>query len=257
MTPPDEPGATVWQETTGSGPHLVLVHGTMDRSSSFGRMLRALDGYSVTRYDRRGYARSLAVGPPTSFDDQVADLVTVIGDRPALVLGHSYGGTVAVAAAERHPALVLGVVAYESPMPWMPWWPTDSAGSAALGANLDPADAAEAFMVRMIGADRWRRLPLTTRAARRAEGVTLRAELAQVRAPNPAAHDPARVAQPVIAAHGDESAPHHIASAQALAELALVGSVRVIVGAGHGAHLTHVGEMVALVELLAATVRGR
>ena len=158
---------SVWRTAHGHGFPLVVVHGTMDRSTSFGRLVRALDGFHVTRYDRRGYGRSIELGPPDSFAQQVEDLTEVVGAQPAVVVGHSYGGTVALAASIAHRP-IAGAVVYECPMPWMPWWPARSAGAAAMADAADPADAAERFMRRMIGDRRWEKLPPSTRAARRA-----------------------------------------------------------------------------------------
>lgn len=247
-------GEGCWRRSDGAGIRVVLVHGTMDRSSSFGRVVRHLEGYEVVRYDRRGYARSLDLGPPTGTDQQVADLLDVIAGRPSLVAGHSYGGAIAVAAAQRHPELVLGVVAYESPMPWATWWPSDSAGAQAVAAGSDAHDAAERFMRRMVGDRRWERLPPSTRKARRAEGPTLVAELAHLRPPNPPAHDPADVTVPMIAAHGTDGAGHHHRAAEELAAQAPHGELVVLEGVGHGVHLTHPEEFAALVDRLASRV---
>ena len=98
-------------------------------------------------YDRRGYGRSVGVGPPFGVDEQVEDLVAVIDGRPAIVFGHSFGGDVALAAAERHPELVRAVGTYEAPMSWEPWWPDDTAGGDAvrLGEDEGPSAAADAF----------------------------------------------------------------------------------------------------------------
>jgi pimeloyl-ACP methyl ester carboxylesterase len=248
----------VWRRADGDGPVVVLVHGTMDRSSSLGRVVRHLDGHRVVRYDRRGYGRSIDLGPPERFDQQVDDLLEVIdatSDGAVIVAGHSYGGTIAVAAAERAPHRVAAVVAYESPMPWRDWWPRDSAGARAVASATDPADASEAFMRRMIGDERWERLPPSTRAARRAEGPTLVAEMAHLRPPNPPAHDPSRVLQPLVAAHGSDGAAHHHHTAEVLADEAPAGELVVVDGAGHGIHLSHPERFAGLVRTVAARVR--
>ena len=248
----------VWRRVDGDGTLVVLVHGTMDRSSSFGRVVRHLDGHRVVRYDRRGYGRSVDLGPPEGFDQQVDDLLGVIDETSAgaaIVAGHSYGGTIAVAAAQRAPDRIAGVVAYESPMPWRDWWPRDSAGARAVAGATDPADAAEAFMRRMLGDERWERLPPSTRAARRSEGATLVAEMAHLRPPHPPAHDPTEVHQPVVAAHGSDGAPHHHRTAEVLAEEAPAGELVVVEGAGHGIHLSHPERFAALVGTAAAGVR--
>ncbi len=229
-----------WEVVTGEGPTVVVVHGMMDRSTSFARLAKALPEHRVVRYDRRGYARSLDLGPPASFDDQVDDLRAVLGDHgPALVFGHSYGGTIALATAARSPEGILGLLAYECPMPWLDWWPANSAGASAMAQASDPADASERFMRRMIGDDRWSRLPPSTRAARRAEGPTMIAELGQVRPPHGPAFDPADVRVPLTMAHGGGGAPHHAEAARTVAAGAPDGELVVVEDAGHGIHLSH------------------
>lgn len=212
----------------------------MDRSSSFARLSRRLSHRCVVRYDRRGYGRSVALGPPGSFAAQIADLRDVIGDEPAVVVGHSYGGTVALGTAAAHPDAVCGIVLYESPIPWQPWWPTRSAGAAAAADGTSPEDAAELFMQRVVGEDRWRRLPPSTRAARRAEGPTMVAELRHLRSDDPpfALGD---VTVPVLAGHGTEGAAHHARAARTVAEGVAQGRGFVVDGAGHGVHLSHPG----------------
>ena len=40
--------------------HIVLVHGSLDRSAGMTKLSRRLeDGFRVARYDRRGYGRSM------------------------------------------------------------------------------------------------------------------------------------------------------------------------------------------------------
>lgn len=246
-----------WRDAAGEGPGVVLVHGTMDRSSSFGRVRKALSDMHVARYDRRGYARSLALGPPDAFHQQVDDLLDVIGwlveeGPPPVVFGHSYGGTVALAAAAEAPDRLAGVVAFEAPLPWMDWWPSGSAGAAAVASAGDPEDAGERFMRRMIGDQRWERLPRRTRDARRAEGPTLVAELAQLRPPSPPPFDLTSIRVPVLAAHGTEGAPHHGEASQAVAATVPGADLEVVQGSGHGAHLTHPAKVAAMVRRLVA-----
>ena len=226
---------------------VVLVHGSLDRSTDFLRTMRLLDDLTVVRYDRRGYGRSLAAGVCAAFVEQVDDLVPVVDGRPSVVVGHSLGGVVALAFAARHPELVPAVVAYEAPMAWQPWWPQTTAGSAATAGDGDEAQAAERFMRRMIGADRWEALPERTKEQRRAEGPALVTELRSIRPPAPAPYDPERLTMPVIAAHGSESKPHHQETARALATAAPQGELVVVEGAGHGVHLSHPAAVADLV----------
>lgn len=218
---------------------LVVVHGSLDRGASFAKATRRLPDVEVTRYDRRGYGRSVDVGPGT-VDQHVDDLLAVLDERPAVVVGHSFGGVLAVLAARRRPDLVPAVGAFESPMPWAPWWPRSSAGSrAVLTAGEQGAEAAaEAFLRRMIGDERWERLPPSTKEARRAEGAALLAELREMRSVGPL-YDPAELTFPLVVGRGTTSDPHHIQAADVLAAGAPHAELVVIDGAGHAAHSTH------------------
>lgn len=238
----------------GAEATVVLVHGSLDRCAAFARVQRHLDDLRVVRYDRRGYGRSLATGAADDLDQQVDDLAAVVADEPAVLVGHSLGGVLALALAVRRPHLVRAVVAYEAPMPWTDWWPTSTAGAVAVDGTAasgrpDAAEAsaaAERFMRRMVGDERWEALPARTREQRLAEGPALLADLHAVRR-EPAPYDPARLGMPVVAGHGTQSAAHHVESARRLAELAPRGELMVVEGAGHGVHLTHPGELARLV----------
>lgn len=247
----------VWRTVHGSGPRVVIVHGTMDRSTSFGRVVRALEGIEVVRYDRRGYGRSIDLGAPASFAQQVDDLLEVAGPAPVVVVGHSYGGTIALGAAAAQPDRVAGLVVYECPLPWMPWWPSGSAGARAVADAADAEDAAERFMRRMLGDDRWGKLPPSTRRARRAEGPTLVAEMSHLRPPHPPPFDLGAVGCPTIAANGTQAAPHHARAVAAIAENVLDGTHVVVDGAGHGVHLTHPAAFADLVRRMVDRVAAR
>ena len=233
-------------------PRVVLVHGSLDRSTAFLRVARELSDLRVIRYDRRGYGKSLAAGAAASFDVQIDDLASVVGDEPAIAVGHSLGGVIALAFASRHPERAIAVVAYEAPMPWLSSWPSNTAGGRALARTEDDGDAAERFMRRIVGDDRWEGLPPRTKAQRRAEGPALVAELRSLRPPHPAPYEAANIEAPVIAAHGGASRPHHQEAARRLAADAADGRLVVIPEASHGAHLSHPEEFAQLVRQAAA-----
>jgi pimeloyl-ACP methyl ester carboxylesterase len=230
-------------------PRVVFVHGSLDRSSAFLRVVRLLPDVSTVRYDRRGYGRSLAAGVCPVFAAQVDDLAAVVDGRPSVIFGHSLGGVVALAFAARHPELAQAVVAYEAPMSWEPWWPQATAGSVAMATDGTAGDAAERFMRRMIGDERWEGLPERTRAQRRAEGPALVAEMRSIRPPASAPYDAAGLEVPVIAACGSDSRPHHQETARVLAATTARGELQVVDGAAHGVHLSHPPAVVELVRL--------
>lgn len=235
----------------------MLVHGSMDRSVGMTRLARRLHGdHFVLRYDRRGYGRSARVGPPYGVADHVADLAGLITDvfgdgatrrSAALVFGHSFGGHVALGLADRHPELVDTVAVYESPLSWLDWWPSNSAGGRALAtrdATDDPADAAEAFMRRVVGDDVWERLPASTRAARRAEGRAMVEELIDLRTVVP--WDPSRIGAPLLVMCGGQARTHHRDGARLLADMVDGARFEMLTGAGHSAPLTHSAELATL-----------
>jgi pimeloyl-ACP methyl ester carboxylesterase len=236
--------ATAGADEGGPAPRLVIVHGAMDRATSFAKLARRLPDLDVVRYDRRGYAGSLELGP-APLAVHVADLLAILGGTPSIVLGHSLGGVIALAAAEQHPDLVRSLCVYEAPTPWVPWWPKRSAGGIAVAAAADPADAAERFMRRMVGDRLWERLPPSTREARRREGPALLEDLRSTRSGVPL--DLTRVTVPVVVAHGSESDERHRRSAEELAAELPHAEQAVVEGAQHGAHLTHPGACADLV----------
>jgi pimeloyl-ACP methyl ester carboxylesterase len=245
----------LWVQEVGDGPVVVLVHGAMDRSGGMLRVRRALqDEFRVVRYDRRGYGRSLAAGAPSSVDQQVEDLAAVVDGRVTVLAGHSFGGVLGLALAERAPELVRAVLAYEAPMMWEPWWPRDSVGQQA--SQVDPSDAAEWFLRRMIGDRAWDRLPASMRAERRAEGPTLVAEMRSVRPGSTPPYDPERIGVPVVAAHGGQTKAHHRRAVEELAARVPDSELVVVDGAGHGAHLTHPAAFAELVRRAAARAQG-
>ena len=226
----------VWAEEAGdaTNPLVVLVHGAMDRSAGMLRLSRRLDeDFRVARYDRRGYGKSIPHGGPFDMAAQVADLVGVIAGRRAVIVGHSYGGNVALATAEQHPLLVAGVAIYETPLSWEPWWPGSTAGAVAIKAAGQPEEAAEAFMRRIIGVERWEALPERTRATRRAEGIALVEELADLREHQPWRAD--RIHVPVVVGCGTRGAAHHKKGMEFVATSIPGAEMVVLEGCGHAA----------------------
>jgi len=218
-----------------AGPPVVLVHGAPDRSKNFAGVVALLGDLEVTVYDRRGYGRSLEARPPSGgFEDQVADLLAVLDDRPAVVCGQSAGGAIALMAATRAPELFSSVAVWEPPLPWAPWW-TDPDGQARLAAwlALPPRQLGEMYNRELIGEARWAALPERTRDLLRAEGAAFHADLASQLTPP---FDLADVKCPVVVGAGRASSPWVLEASTALAGR-LGAGLLVADGAEHAAHL--------------------
>ncbi len=223
----------------------------MDRSTGFNRVRALLGDVITVAYDRRGYARSGGVSAHgATFADQCADLRSVIEGHPHVVIvGHSYGAVVAVGMAiESIPQVqVKGLLAYEPPMSWTPWWPASAGASTlAVAGAQGPEAAAEAFMRRIVGSDVWDGLPEATRQARRWEGEALIANLRSLRT-GPPPFSLADCGVAAVVAHGSESLAHHQRAAREFAAGLPTAELAVISGAGHGAHSSHPQEFGALV----------
>jgi pimeloyl-ACP methyl ester carboxylesterase len=223
---------------------VVLVHGSLDRAASFRRVERRLQeaGCRTLAYDRRGYGAARGLSTPFEgpvFELHVADLVERLdaarGAR-TIVVGHSYGGLVALGAAARAPEQTVAVVAYEPPLPWLPWWPHRGGREALL--REDPGAFAERFFRRQAGDAAWARLSGSGRARVYHDAPALVAELADLRRGEPLV-DPARVSVPVVVGRGERSEPHQRQGAAWLASVLPQARLVEIPGARHGAHLSH------------------
>lgn len=232
-------------------PPVVLVHGSLDRSTSFSRTARRLSDLDVVLYDRRGYNRSRALSPlAADIETHVEDLLAVIDGRSVAVVGHSLGGLVALAAAWTDPGVVKAVGAYEAPLPWFDWWPRRAKGPI----TEDPADYARSFFERLVGEGAWERLNETARHDRRADGPALVAELTAIRQ-NPAPLVLDEISVPTFAARGSNSLDHHRRAAHAVADLVPGARLIELEGASHGAHLAHPDAFSDFVRLVADAAR--
>jgi pimeloyl-ACP methyl ester carboxylesterase len=109
-------GADLYYEERGSGPPLLLIHGTGAYADLWSPVLDGLArSFRVIGYDRRGFARS----PSTkrwSLSDHARDaaaLLEALGAARATVMGWSGGGVVALDLAASFPEHVTGLVLAE------------------------------------------------------------------------------------------------------------------------------------------------
>lgn len=221
-----------------------MVHGALDRGASFSRVRRRLRHHDVVTYDRRGYAGSVGVPVEPGLSRHVADLAAIVGDDRVVAVGHSFGGLVALGFAEQFPDRVTGLMVYEPPLSWLPWWDR-SRGSAVAGKG-DPAEAAEAFFRSIVSDQAWERMDDADRRQRRAEGPALLADLAAARAGVP--FDPHAVLAPCVVARGELALERHVRGAETLVDWLGEDAVSVVAGARHGAHMSQPDSFAALVE---------
>lgn len=115
-------GATLYYETRGSGPVLLLIAGGAADAGVFEDVASVLaHDYTVVTYDPRGNSRSPLKGPSEDqqievHSDDARRLLETVADGPAAVFGNSSGAIVGLDLMARHPTLVSRVVAHEPPM---------------------------------------------------------------------------------------------------------------------------------------------
>ncbi len=110
-------GVALYHEVRGTGPSVVLVHGSWVDADSWERVVPGLaEECTVVVYDRRGHSRSEEVLTQGSVHEDAADLAGLIeglGLAPAFVAGTLYGAMVALRLAAARPDLVRGVAVHE------------------------------------------------------------------------------------------------------------------------------------------------
>ncbi len=108
------PGAAIAHETGpgGAAPPLVLLHGAGGSAEHWPPEIRSLPGRRVLAVDLPGHGAAPGAGERSvaAYARAVADLLGRRGAAPAVVVGHSLGGAIALALALDFPALVAGLV---------------------------------------------------------------------------------------------------------------------------------------------------
>lgn len=261
-------GLQVHLQIAGEGPDLVLIHGANGnlREFTFALMDQLSPRYRVVAVDRPGLGYS---DPLPDNDASVAGqarilraAVAQVGVTNPLVLGQSYGGTVALAWALQSPP--AGVILVSSPsLPWPgeldPWYRvTASALGRATLVPLASAFVAQSYVRRAIdGVFAPQTVPegyadhlgidLTLRRQSMAVNAlqinALRPEVEAMQSEYP------RLTLPIELVHGDADTivPLHIHS-RPLMNLIPNGHLTVLTGAGHMPHHTHPQDVIDAID---------
>lgn len=111
-------GGRLRAREVGEGSPVLLIHGT-GGPSWFGSLERLADRHRVVDYDRRGFGSSTPASRHDYVETQIADAIRLIehlGLSGPVVVGHSWGGIVALGLAIRRPELVSRLVLMEPPL---------------------------------------------------------------------------------------------------------------------------------------------
>ena len=139
-------GVDYWFEIHGNGEPLLLLHGGLLSTSTFGPTLAKLaESRRVIGVDLHGHGHTALGTRKISLVDIGRDLGTVVqklGLRQVDVMGYSFGGGAGLQLAAQHPALVRRLVIVSAPYAQSGFFPEMLPQQAAVGAAM--ADAMKA-----------------------------------------------------------------------------------------------------------------
>src|SRR5262245_36512792 len=93
-----------YAEQAGQGLPVIMIHGLPGTHKDFDPVLPHLQGRHVITIDRPGFGWSKGGWLPYQEQiDAVHEMLTQLKLSPAIVVGHSFGGTVALGLARRYP----------------------------------------------------------------------------------------------------------------------------------------------------------
>ena len=270
-------GRRVHAVTMGNGHDLVLIHGASGQLRDLADLMQHLSPrFRVTAFDRPGlgYSDSLGIAgvAPAAQAHHLAEAAAQLGITSPIVLGQSYGGTVALAwalavtGAQKPAALVL----VSSPsLPWpgkLDWWYqlTDTWIGRLFGVPMATAFVTDGYLesvmprlfaptppptgyARTTGAAL--ALPRRNMASNAMQVNGLFAHVTAMKGQYPG------LTLPVELVHGadDTIVPLHIHS-QPFSAMVASSHLTVLPGAGHMPHHTHMDAVVDAVTRAAARI---
>jgi pimeloyl-ACP methyl ester carboxylesterase len=231
-------GVTLHVEEHGTGAPILGIHGTGSSAQLWARSVPELAARGrVILYDRRGHGRSERPRPAATgvrdHTDDAAALIRALDAAPAVVIGRSYGGEVAVDLALRYPELTQGLVLLEPSMPMLAAesreWLADLRRQLAEGS--DPAGAARGLIEAAFGEGTWEQLPDEMRDLFVDNGDAILAEVHSAWT-EPSAQDLADLEAPTLLLSAEDS-PRPFRAADDELAARIPGVTRRVLGGDH------------------------
>jgi pimeloyl-ACP methyl ester carboxylesterase len=237
----------LYYEETGAGPPILLIHPSGATAATWGSLIDELaPAGSVITYDRRGYARSggVPVHCVSMHTTDAAALVEYLGAAPAVVVGTSAGGIIAIDLAVRRPDLVQAVVAHEAP--WQMTHHLPTASQVGVFTKMGwrtlrrrPGDAAEALLRAAYayrdGGTAWDAFPEKWRRLARENAHATLADFRNSIGSYPSAAELATISRPVVCSYGARSPAFMSGLVRSLAAAIPTATTQQIEGAAHAA----------------------
>ncbi|GGX62087.1 hydrolase or acyltransferase (alpha/beta hydrolase) [Tateyamaria omphalii] len=276
----DVDGVTVHAEQMGQGPDLVLIHGasgnTRDFTFAFADLIK--DRYRITILDRPGLGWSDRAGPEyeriwtNAHEDPITQARLLraatqkLGVENPIVLGHSFGGIVALAWAVEFDDLtgIVSVAGVANPWPGTLDWTYTVGGTAWGGALVIPLLSAfvpQTYVDMIVaGIFKPQKAPEGyldhVGSAMTLRRNTMRANTRQVNWLRPHVVDLSKrygeITEPVEIVHGDADTivPLDVHSIK-LPEQIDGANLTVLPGVGHMPHHTHASDVISAIDRVA------
>lgn len=235
-------GVRLYYEERGSGAPILCIHGGGSSAVMWADAVEQLARLGrVIAYDRRGCARSERPEPyeRTTVAEQAdaAALLDALAATPAVVIGRSYGGAVAVDLALRYPDRVRALALLEGDAlglsPTALEWTRAIGDRLREGAAQDGTDAVyEALIGEVLGEGAWDSFPGEARRVLTKNGPALLAELRYVDDLMPDAAAFATIDKPALLVAASDSPPMQREMTDAMAGV-LPNSRTALVTGGH------------------------
>lgn len=247
-------GAALYYRETGTGRPLLVIHGSGANADLSEEAVRSLsEHHRVITYDRRGHSRSGSQPAPLGGylkrqANDAAALLQALDAAPAIVVGWSMGGVIALCLALEHPALVSRLVVGEPPLhaarhppPLSNIWPLlKTRFLAAIGRKREAmATFFRMLLVQPDGGNSYDSLDHATRDGVLANAATLLHELETGTGEELSAERIRGLQCPISAIVGGGTLAVFADATERLRQLLPQMRVDLIPGAGHLSVLTH------------------
>lgn len=230
-------GTVVSADVEGTGPSLLLVHGSTADHTRWDPLVPLLRGeFTLVMLDRRGRGGSTAEAETYAIEREGEDVLAMLASlpAPAMVFGHSYGASATLSVLDRIPA--AAVLLYEPPFATPGHEVFSESQLSRWQAALDDGRREavlemfyrEALNFDEAAIDALRPLPVW-----QARLAAVHTVVREARAVRTFAPQPVRPAVPVRFLLGDSTTPHLTASTRAAADQVAGSELVVLPGQGH------------------------
>jgi esterase len=208
-------GVSLYYEEHGAGDSILCIHGTGSSSVLWAdaAAVLATRGRAIV-YDRRGFSRSERPDPFVTnvrqHTDDAAALIEALHAAPAIVIGRSHGGEIAVDLALRYPGRVRALALLEggglSLSQAMTRWIADLDEQVLAAAEADMSTVGETLLRGVLGDSAWEGMPEPVKQIFTANGPAIAAE-ARGGLLDVSTEQLSAIAQPTLLVAGNDSPP--------------------------------------------------